>query len=122
MSRSEDDPINKILSLFKQMQKVSKDIPNALINTAVDKKEEIQDIKTQVDILLSEIDERVDLISKLLEENKYSEETKKGCLTIDPSDYLQYINVEKERINDLIEQETAYWEESAIDTLKDAEA
>ena len=41
MSRSEDDPINKILSLFKQMQKVSKDIPNALINTAVDKKEEI---------------------------------------------------------------------------------
>ena len=46
MSRSEDDPISKILNLFKQMQKVSKDIPNALINTAVDKKEEIQDVKT----------------------------------------------------------------------------
>ena len=64
----------------------------------------------------------MELIGKLLEENKYDEKTKKGCLTIEPADYLQYINIEKERINELIEQETAYWEESAIDALKDAEA
>ena len=46
LSRTEGDPINKILDLFKQMEKASKDIPNALINHAVDKIEDVADLKT----------------------------------------------------------------------------
>ena len=41
----ENDPVNKILALFKEMQGLSKDIPAAMMNNAEDKKEEIEEFK-----------------------------------------------------------------------------
>ena len=102
-ARGEDDPINKILNLFKQMQGLSKEIPEALINHAEDKKEEVADFKVQFDIVLTEIEERVAQLGRMLEEHKYDEETKKGCLTIDPSEYLQYISVDKDSMSALLD-------------------
>ena len=43
------------------------------------------------------------MLGKLLEEQKYDEKTKKGCLTIDASEYLQYINIDKDGIAALLD-------------------
>ena len=57
----------------------------------------------------------------MLEEHKYDEETKKGCLTIDPSEYLQYISVDKDSMSALLDDEIQNWDASLAETQQDVE-
>ena len=91
------------------------------MNFAEDKKEEVAEFKVQFDIVLAEIEERVEFLEKMLEEHRYDEETKKGCLTIDPTEYLQYISIDKESMAALLEQETKNWADDFADTQKEAQ-
>ena len=112
MVTKQGEIVDKQAAFQNQLQDIYDAVPEEEAGCTKDQQDSFRSLKTEIDVAMTEVHEKVAVVVKKIEANFMSEDNPQGLLVQGKQKYLSCLQMQQKELEILLRQDNAHWEQN----------